>query len=83
MPGVYVGSPDKFPMGALMNKGLTLKAGQTHMQRYLKPLLAKIEGGEIDPSFVITRHAKLSEAPEMYKTFREKKDKCIKVVLHP
>jgi threonine dehydrogenase-like Zn-dependent dehydrogenase len=83
VPGAYVGFPDKIPMGAFMNKGLTMKAGQTHMQRYMKPLLAKIEAGEIDPSFVITHHLKLSEAPSAYKTFRDKKDKCIKVVLHP
>ncbi len=83
VPGAYVGFPDKLPFGAFMNKGLTMKSGQTHMQRYLKPLLAKIESGEIDPSFVITHHLKLSEAPEAYKTFRDKKDGCIKVVLHP
>ena len=83
IPGAYVGLPDKLPMGALMNKGLTIKTGQTHMQRYLKPLLKKIEEGEIDPSFVITHHARLAEAPEMYKKFRDKQDNCIKVVLHP
>ena len=83
IPGAYVGLPDKLPMGALMNKGLTIKTGQTHMQRYLKPLLKKIEEGEIDPSFVITHHARLGEAPEMYKKFRDKQDNCIKVVLHP
>ena len=83
VPGVYVGFPDKIPMGAFMNKGLTMKSGQTHMQRYLKPLLAKIEAGEIDPSYVITHRLKLSEAPGAYKTFRDKKDGCIKVVLQP
>ena len=83
VPGVYVGFPDKIPMGAFMNKGLTMKSGQTHMQRYLKPLLAKIEAGEIDPSFVITHRLELSEAPAAYKTFRDKKDGCIKVVLQP
>ena len=83
MPGVYGGLLDKIPMGALMNKGLTLKAGQTHVQRYGGPLLKKIEDGEIDPSFVITHRRPLVDAPEMYRTFRDKKDGCIKVVLKP
>lgn len=83
MPGAYVGLPDKLPLGAFMNKGLTLKTGQTHMQKYMKPLLKKIEAGEIDPSFVITDRVKLADAPEAYKTFRDRKDGCIKVVLTP
>ena len=83
MPGVYVGFLDKIPFGALMNKGLTVKAGQTHVQRYGDPLLKKIEAGEIDPSFVITHRRPLADAPEMYKTFRDKQDGCIKVVLRP
>lgn len=83
VPGVYVGFPDKFPMGAFMNKGLTMKTGQTHMHRYMAPLLAKIEAGEIDPSFVVTHTVSLEEGPSMYKTFRGKKDGCIKVVLKP
>ena len=83
VPGAYVGFPDKIPFGAFMNKGLTMKAGQTHMQRYMKPLLHKIEVGEIDPSFVITHRVSLDEAPNAYKTFRDKKDGCIKVVLKP
>jgi threonine dehydrogenase-like Zn-dependent dehydrogenase len=83
VPGAYVGFPDKLPFGAFMNKGLTLRSGQTHMQRYMKPLLQKIEAGEIDPSFVITHRLKLEEAPGAYKTFRDKKDGCIKVVLKP
>lgn len=83
VPGAYVGFPDKLPFGAFMNKGLTMKTGQTHMQRYMKPLLEKIEAGEIDPSFVITHRVKLADAPEMYKMFRDKKDGCIKVVLTP
>jgi threonine dehydrogenase-like Zn-dependent dehydrogenase len=83
VPGAYVGFPDKIPFGAFMNKGLTLKTGQTHMQRYMKPLLAKIEQGLIDPSFVITHRVKLEDAPEAYKTFRDKKDGCIKVVIKP
>lgn len=83
IPGVYLGYLDKIPFGAAMNKGLTFKTGQTHMHRYLKPLLQKIEAGEIDPSFVITHRVKLDDAPASYKTFRDKQDGCIKVVLKP
>jgi threonine dehydrogenase-like Zn-dependent dehydrogenase len=83
IPGVYIGFPDKVPFGALMNKGLTVKTGQTHTQRYMRPLLEKILAGEIDPSFVITHRVKLEEGPKMYKTFRDKKDGCVKVVLQP
>lgn len=83
IPGVYVGFPDKLPMGAAMNKGLTFRMGQTHTQRYTAPLLAKIETGEIDPSFVITHKLKLADGPAAYRTFRDKKDGCIKVVLNP
>jgi threonine dehydrogenase-like Zn-dependent dehydrogenase len=83
VPGAYVGTPDKLPFGAFMNKGLTMKSGQTHMQRYMKPLFEKIESGAIDPSFVITHRVKLANAPEAYKTFRDKKEGCIKVVLTP
>jgi threonine dehydrogenase-like Zn-dependent dehydrogenase len=83
VPGVYVGYPDKVPFGALMNKGLTVKTGQTHMHKYMRPLLAKIEQGEIDPSFVITHRLPLDEAPQAYQTFRDKQDGCIKVVLTP
>jgi threonine dehydrogenase-like Zn-dependent dehydrogenase len=83
IPGVYIGAPDKVPMGPAMNKGLTMKMGQTHVQRYTKPLLEKIEAGEIDPSFVITHIRPLEEGPGLYKTFRDKKDGCIKVVLKP
>ncbi|MEI9949039.1 MAG: zinc-dependent alcohol dehydrogenase [Pseudomonadota bacterium] len=83
VPGVYIGFPDKIPMGALMNKGLTMKTGQTHMHRYMRPLLKRIEAGEIDPSFVITHRLKLEQAPEGYKTFRDKKDGCIKIMLQP
>ncbi len=82
-PGAYVGYPDKLPFGAFMNKGLTMKSGQTHMQHYMKPLFQKIESGKIDPSFVITHRVKLKDAPEAYKTFRDKADGCIKVVLTP
>jgi threonine dehydrogenase-like Zn-dependent dehydrogenase len=83
VPGVYIGFLDKIPFGALMNKGLTIKTGQTHVQRYLKPLLEKIESGAIDPSFVVTHTVGLDDAPAMYKTFRDKEDGCIKVVLKP
>ncbi len=83
IPGVYVGFLDKIPMGAAMNKGLTMKMGQTHMKRYTQPLLDKIEAGEIDPSLIITHNRPLEEGPELYKTFRDKKDGCIKVVLKP
>jgi threonine dehydrogenase-like Zn-dependent dehydrogenase len=82
VPGVYLGSID-IPFGAAMNKGLTFKMGQTHVQRYSQPLLKKIQSGEIDPSFVVTHRVKLEDAPQAYKTFCEKKDGCIKVVLHP
>lgn len=83
IPGVYVGFLDKVPMGAAMNKGLTFKMGQTHVKRYLPELLGKIDSGEIDPSFVITHKRPLAEGPELYKTFRDKEDGCIKVVLKP
>jgi threonine dehydrogenase-like Zn-dependent dehydrogenase len=64
-------------------KGLTLKMGQTHVHNYTRPLLEKIERGEIDPSFVITHRMTLDDAPEMYKIFRDKKEECIKVVMRP
>ena len=83
IPGVYVGFVDKIPMGAAMNNGLTIKMGQTNVHRYLAPLMAKIEAGEIDPSGIITHTRPLSEGPDLYKTFRDKKDGCIKVVMKP
>ena len=83
VPGVYIGFLDKVPFGAAMNKGLTIRTGQTHVPRYHEKLLAKIQAGEIDPSFVITHRAPLEDAPDLYKTFRDKKDGCIKVVLKP
>jgi threonine dehydrogenase-like Zn-dependent dehydrogenase len=83
IPGVYVGLLDKIPFGAAMNKGLTIKMGQTHMQKYMKPLLQKIEEGAIDPSAIITHRLPLEQAPAAYKTFRDKQDGCIKVVLKP
>ncbi|GAA5533601.1 zinc-dependent alcohol dehydrogenase [Deinococcus aluminii] len=83
MAGVYAGLVDKFPLGAAFGKGLVFRMGQTHTHRYVIPLLERIEAGQIDPSFVITHRASLDEAPELYKTFRDKKDGCIKVVLDP
>jgi threonine dehydrogenase-like Zn-dependent dehydrogenase len=83
VPGVYLGLLDKIPFGAAMNKGLTIKSGQTHVHRYLDLLLEKIQADEIDPSFVITHRLSLDDAPEAYKTFRDKQDGCIKVVLKP
>jgi threonine dehydrogenase-like Zn-dependent dehydrogenase len=83
VPGVYVGAIDKLPFGAAMSKGLSIRTGQTHVQKYTKPLLEKITAGEIDPSFVVTHRVQLEDAPEAYKTFRDKKDGCIKVVLKP
>jgi len=81
VPGVYGGFLDKIPFGAAMNKALTIKTGQTHVQRYMQPLLERIQKGEIDPSFVITHQMPLDEAPEAYRMFRDKQDECIKVVL--
>jgi threonine dehydrogenase-like Zn-dependent dehydrogenase len=71
------------PMGAFINKSLVMKTGQTHVHRYLKPLMERIEKGEIDPSAIITHRLPLSDAPTGYKTFRDKKDGCVKVVLKP
>jgi threonine dehydrogenase-like Zn-dependent dehydrogenase len=83
VPGVYGGLIDKFPMGLAMNKGLTFRMGQTHVNRWTDDLLRRIEEGQIDPSFVITHTARLEDGPEMYKVFRDKQDNCVKVVLKP
>jgi threonine dehydrogenase-like Zn-dependent dehydrogenase len=83
IPGVYGGLIDKIPFGASMNKGLTWRMGQTHVRRWTDDLLKRIADGQIDPSFVITHTVGLEQGPEMYKTFRDKKDGCIKVVLKP
>jgi threonine dehydrogenase-like Zn-dependent dehydrogenase len=83
IPGVYGGLVDKIPFGAVMNKGLTIRTGQTHVNRWTDDLLHRIEEGQIDPSFVITHTCKLEDGPRMYKTFRDKEDGCIKVVLKP
>jgi threonine dehydrogenase-like Zn-dependent dehydrogenase len=81
--GVYGGFLDKFPMGAVMNRSLTIKSGQCHVHRYMRPLLHRIEAGEIDPSFVVTHRLALDEVPDGYETFKHKRDECVKVVLKP
>jgi threonine dehydrogenase-like Zn-dependent dehydrogenase len=83
IPGVYGGFLDKVPFGAAFGKGLTFKMGQTHVMKYLAPLLDRIERREIDPSFVITHRIPLERAPEAYRTFRDHRDGCIKVVMKP
>ena len=83
IPGVYGGLIDKLPIGMVMNKGLTIRTGQTHVNRWTDDLLRRIEEGQIDPSFVITHRVGLQDGPGMYDTFREKRDGCIKVVLKP
>jgi len=83
VPGVYAGPLDNIPFGAAVAKGLTIRTGQTHVQRFLQPLLDMIERDEIDPSFVITHRLSLDEAPQGYETFVEKEDGCIKIVLSP
>ncbi len=74
---------DKFPIGALMNRGLTVRTGQCHVHRYLRPLLERIENGDIDPSFIVTHRMSLDEASSGYETFKHKQDDCVKVVLKP
>jgi len=81
--GAYGGFMDKFPLGQMMNKSLTLRMGQCHVQRYLRPLLARIQAGEIDPSFVISHTLPLEQAPHGYEIFKNKDDECTKVVLKP
>jgi threonine dehydrogenase-like Zn-dependent dehydrogenase len=83
IPGVYSGFSDKIPLGALMNKGLTIRTGQTHVNRWTDDLLKRIEQGQIDPSFVITHTVPLEQGPQMYQVFRDKQDSCVKVVLKP
>jgi threonine dehydrogenase-like Zn-dependent dehydrogenase len=79
--GVYTGLIDKFPMNAVMNRSLTIRTGQCHVQRYMKPLLEHIQEGRIDPTFVITHHMPLSEAAHGYEIFNDKLDNCEKIVL--
>ncbi len=81
--GVFGGFIDKMPIGSFMNRSITMKTGQTHVQRYMKPLLERIQKGELDPSFVVTHRLPLEDAPSAYKMFRDKQDECIKVVLKP
>jgi threonine dehydrogenase-like Zn-dependent dehydrogenase len=81
--GVYGGFIDKFPMGAVMNRSLTIRTGQCHVQRYMRPLLERIQKGDIDPTFIITHRLSLDDAPQAYRTFRDKQDECVKVVMRP
>jgi len=83
VPGVYGGFDDKIPLGSFMNKGLTIKTGQTHVQHYFAPLLDKIQNGDLDPSFIITHRLPLEDAPRGYEMFLNKEDDCLKVVLKP
>ena len=83
IPGVYFGYLDKMPFGTIVGKGLTLRSGQTHVQKYMDELMALIAGGKFDPSFIITHRLKLEDGPDAYKTFRDKEDHCIKVVMNP
>ena len=83
VPGVYGGLVDKIPFGVMMNKGLTLRTGQTHVNRWSGDLLRRIQEGQIDPSFVITHTTSLEDGPRMYTTFRDKEDSCVKVVMKP
>jgi threonine dehydrogenase-like Zn-dependent dehydrogenase len=83
MIGVYGGFADKFPLGALMNRSLTIRTGQCHVQAYMRLLLKRIEDGDIDPSFVITHRLDLEDVPRGYETFKHKRDECVKVVLKP
>src|SRR6202012_4445709 len=83
IPGVYGGLLDKVPFGAAFGKGVTMKMGQTNMHNYMKPLLEKIEAGQIDPTYIISHRITLDEVPEMYKVWRDKKDKVTKIVIDP
>lgn len=83
IPGVYGGIVDKVPLGAAFNKGLTLKMGQTHVQRYMQPLFETIQQGKIDPSFIITHRVSIEEVPDAYQMFRDKEADCVKVVVRP
>ncbi len=83
MPGVYGGFVDKFPLGALMEKGLTLKTGQTHVHKYMQPLYTAIAEGKIDSTFMISHRAPLTAGPEMYKKWHDEQDIYTKIVLKP
>lgn len=82
VPGVYGGLADKIPLGAVVNRALTIKSGQTHVQRYMKPLMARIESGEIDPTMIITHRVSIDEVPDAFAMFRNKEDDCVKVVVN-
>ena len=83
VPGVYGGFSDKIPIGTLMNRSLTIRTGQTHVHRYMQPLLERIQRGELDPAAIITHHLDLEDAPHGYSIFKKKEEDCVKVVLHP
>ena len=83
IPGVYGGLLDKVPFGAAFGKGITMKMGQTHMHKYMKPLLDRVEKGQIDPSRIISHRITLDQAPEMYKVWRDKKEHVTKIVIDP
>jgi Zn-dependent alcohol dehydrogenase len=83
VPGVYGGLVDSMPIGAFVNKALSLVSGQTHVHRYLRPLLERIQNGELDPSFIVTHRLALDEAPQAYEIFKHKQQECVKVVLKP
>jgi threonine dehydrogenase-like Zn-dependent dehydrogenase len=81
--GGYGGLVDKFPIGSVMNRSLTIRSGQCHVQRYTRPLLDRIRNGEIDPSFIISHTMPLADAPRGFEMFRDKEDNCTKIVLKP
>jgi threonine dehydrogenase-like Zn-dependent dehydrogenase len=83
IPGVYGGLLDKMPFGSIMNRSITIKTGQTHMHRYMRPLLERVQKGEIDMTYIITHRLPLEAAPDAYRIFREKQEECIKVILKP
>jgi threonine dehydrogenase-like Zn-dependent dehydrogenase len=83
VPGVYGGFIDKLPFGSVVNKAITIKSGQTHVQRYMRPLLERIERGEFDPSFIVSHRLSLDDAAQGYEMFRNKEEECVKVVLKP
>jgi len=83
VPGVYGGLADKFPIGAIVNRSLTIKSGQTHVHKYMEPLAEMVQDGRIDPTFIITHRMHLDDAPEGYRIFRNKQDECVKVVMRP
>jgi threonine dehydrogenase-like Zn-dependent dehydrogenase len=83
IPGVYGGLLDKVPFGAAFGKGITMKMGQTNMHNYMKPLLERIENGQIDPSYIISHRITLEQTPEMYKVWRDKKQSVTKIVIDP